>query len=259
MRPLIVGNWKMHGLALDLYKIELIAAWAKTARPAVDVLVCPPATLIQMAAHSAAGRLGIGGQDCAPDAFGAHTGDIAAEMLKDAGATAVLVGHSERRRNHGETDALVAAKAAAAKRAGLLAIVCVGETAVARAGGHALSVVGDQIKASVPAGMKPGELAIGYEPLWAIGSGHVPTNATIVEMHAHLRKVLVAHLGEHGEEVRILYGGSVKPANAGELLTLAGVGGALVGGESLDDLHFEAILASATAIPHPLAEPFQIS
>jgi triosephosphate isomerase len=247
MRPLIAGNWKMHGLGSDLYNVELVAEWAQKARAAVDMLVCPPATLIRMAANTAAGRLEIGGQNCAPEICGAHTGDISAEMLKDAGASAVLVGHSERRQDHGETDALVANKAAAARRAGLLAIVCVGETEAARSGGKALSVVGEQIKASVPAGMKSGELAVGYEPLWAIGSGRMPTNAQIVEMHLHLRKVLVESLGQHGKDVRILYGGSVKPKNASEILALEGVNGALVGGASLDDLDFEAILASATA------------
>jgi triosephosphate isomerase len=243
MRVLIAGNWKMHGLRADIFKLDLIAAWAEKVQNAIDVLVCPPATLIQMAANATAGRLAIGAQNCASEVSGAHTGDISAEMLKDAGASAVLVGHSERRRDHGESDSIVAGKAAAAKRAGLLAIVCVGETDAARAGGKALSVVADQIKASVPRGMKSGELAIGYEPLWAIGSGRVPTSAEIVEMHAHLRKVLVTHLGEHGNDVRILYGGSVKPANAAAILALSEVGGALVGGASLDDLEFEAILS----------------
>jgi triosephosphate isomerase len=245
MRPLIVGNWKMNGLRADLDKIELVAAWTQKVRPAIDVLVCPPATLILMAARIADGRLGIGGQDCHSDISGAHTGDIGTEMLRDAGASAVLVGHSERRQNHGETDALVAAKAAAARRAGLLAIVCVGETAAQRARGDALAIAGGQIVASLPARMKASELAIGYEPLWAIGSGRVPTNPEIVEMHTHIRTVLVAHLGEQGGLVRILYGGSVKPTNADEILALPGVGGALVGGASLDDLEFEAILVSA--------------
>ena len=237
----------MHGLRADLHKIELVAAWTQKVRPPIDVLVCPPATLVLMAARMAEGRIEIGGQNCDADVSGAHTGDISAEMMKDAGASAVIVGHSERRQNHGETDALVAAKAAAARRAGLLAIVCVGETGVERARGDALSIVGGQIVASVPTGMKASELAIGYEPLWAIGSGRVPTHPEIVEMHAHIRNVLVAHLGEQGNDVRVLYGGSVKPANAHEILELAGVGGALVGGASLDDLDFEAILASAAA------------
>ena len=245
MRPLIAGNWKMHGLRADLQKIELVAAWAQKFESAIDVLVCPPATLIRDATRIAEGRLEIGGQDCHPEASGAHTGDIGAEMLRDAGASAVLVGHSERRQNHAETNALVAAKASAARRAGLLAVICVGETGAQRASGDALPIVGAQIVASVPAGMQAGDLAIGYEPLWAIGSGRVPTNPEIIEMHAHIRKTLVAHLGEHGRQVRFLYGGSVKPANALEILALPEVGGALVGGASLDDLQFEAILASA--------------
>ena len=247
MRPLIAGNWKMHGLRADLRQLELVAAWAQKVRPEIDVLVCPPTTLIREAARVAEGRLEIGGQDCHPDVSGAHTGDISAEMLRDAGASAVLVGHSERRRNHGETDVRVAAKAVAARRADLLAIVCVGETDAQRSNGDALSIVGAQIVASVPAGTKASQLAIGYEPLWAIGSGRVPTHAEIVEMHVHIRNVLIAHLGEHGKDVRILYGGSVKPGNAREILALPEVGGALVGGASLDDLDFEAILACAVA------------
>ena len=245
MRPLIAGNWKMHGLRSDLQKIDSAAAWALKTQPAIDIFVCPPATLIREAGRIAEGRLAIGAQDCAPDVSGAHTGDIGAEMLRDAGASAVIVGHSERRQNHGETDALVAAKAAAAKRAGLLAVVCVGETGAERAKGDSLSIVGGQIVASLPAGTKAGEIAVGYEPLWAIGSGRVPKHSEIVEMHAHIRNVLVVHLGEQANNVRILYGGSVKPANAREILALPGVGGALVGGASLDDLDFEAILASA--------------
>jgi triosephosphate isomerase len=211
MRPLIAGNWKMHGLRADLRQIEALAAWSQKVRPAIDVLVCPPATLIREVARMVEGRFEIGGQDCHSDVSGAHTGDISAEMLRDAGASAVLVGHSERRQNHGETDALVSAKASAARRAGLLAIVCVGETAAERSSADALSVIRGQIVESVPAGTKASKLAIGYEPLWAIGSGCVPTNAQIVEMHAHIRNVLVTHLGEEAKVVRVLYGGSVKP------------------------------------------------
>jgi triosephosphate isomerase (TIM) len=237
----------MHGLRADLQRIESVAGWVQKLRPAIDVLVCPPATLIREAARIAEGRLKIGGQDCSPDVSGADTGDVAAEMLRDAGASAVLLGHSERRQNHGETDAQVAAKATAAQRAGLLAIVCVGESEAHRANGDALSIVGGQLVDSVPVGTEASELAVGYEPLWAIGSGRVPTNPEIVEMHAHIRNVLVAHLGEQACNVRILYGGSVKPANACEILALPEIGGALVGGASLDDLEFEAILASAAA------------
>jgi triosephosphate isomerase len=246
MRPLIAGNWKMHGHRADLAEIASIAAWAEKPSPVADILICPPATLIMEAARISAGRVAIGGQDCHPEVSGAHTGDIAAEMLRDAGASAVITGHSERRQNHGETNAVVLAKAAAASRAGLMAIVCVGETEAERDRGDALSICGGQIVASVPVGMTGTELAIGYEPLWAIGTGRVPDDREIVQMHAHIRKILVVHLGAHGNDVRILYGGSVKPANAREILALPGVGGALVGGASLVDLDFEAILASAT-------------
>ena len=246
MRPLIAGNWKMHGLRADLTEIELIAAAAAELQPDVDILVCPPATLIAVAARIAGGRIAIGGQDCHTEASGHHTGDISAEMLRDAGASAVIAGHSERRRDHGETNALVAAKASAARRAGLLAIVCVGETESQRADGDALSICGGQIVASVPIGMtEEAYLAIGYEPLWAIGSGRVPTSHEIVQMHAHIRKCLILQLGPHGKNIRILYGGSVNPADARAILALPGVSGALVGGASLKAVDFTAIIESA--------------
>jgi triosephosphate isomerase len=245
MRPLIAGNWKMHGLKADLTEIESIAATAAKLQPDVDILVCPPATLIAEAARIAGGRIAIGGQDCHTEASGHHTGDVSAEMLKDAGASAVITGHSERRRDHGESNALVAAKASAARRSGLRAIVCVGETESERADGDALSICGGQIVASVPTGMTEANLAIGYEPLWAIGSGRMPTSHEIVQMHAHIRKCLVLHLGPHGKNVRILYGGSVNPADAHSILALPGVGGALVGGASLKAEEFLAILGSA--------------
>jgi len=244
MRPLIAGNWKMHGLRADLTEIESIASMAAAVQADVEILVCPPATLVAAAARIAGGRIAIGGQDCHAEVSGHHTGDISAEMLKDAGASAVIVGHSERRQDHGETKALVAVKAGAARRAGLLAIVCVGETESQRADGDALSICGGQIVASVPTGMTDADLAIGYEPLWAVGSGRVPTSQEIVQMHAHIRKCLVVHLGPHGKTVRILYGGSVNPADARAILALPGVGGALVGGASLKTEDFRAILAS---------------
>jgi len=247
MRSLIAGNWKMHGLKSDLHEIESIADFAARTKAPVDILICPPASLLAAAARSVEGRIGIGGQDCAIEASGAHTGDISAEMLKDAGAGAVIVGHSERRQHHGETDALVSKKALAAKRAGLLAIICVGETQQQRADGAALSVCGDQIVASVPLGMSASGLAIGYEPLWAIGSGRMPSSQEIVHMHAHIRHCLVEHLGVEGRNVRILYGGSVKPSNARAILALPEIGGALVGGASLKSEEFSAIVASA---PH---------
>ena len=247
MPSLIAGNWKMHGLQADLREIEAIAALAARARPHVEIMICPPTTLLAAAARTAAGRIAVGGQDCHPEASGAHTGDISAEMLRDAGASAVIVGHSERRQGHGEIDAIVASKALAARRAGLLAIVCVGETQQQRTSGAALSICGEQIVASVPAGMSASALAIGYEPLWAIGSGHMPTSQEIVQMHAHIRQCLVDHLGGDGERVRILYGGSVKPSNARAILSLPEVGGALVGGASLKSEEFAAIFASAPA------------
>jgi triosephosphate isomerase (TIM) len=247
MRPLIAGNWKMHGLRGELHEIESIAALATGTQPHVDILICPPASLLAAAARTAAGRIGIGGQDCHPEASGAHTGDVSAEMLKDAGASAVIVGHSERRQHHGETDVLVARKALAARRAGLVAILCVGETQQQRASGAALTICGGQIVASVPNGMTASALVIGYEPLWAIGSGQIPTSQEIVHVHAHIRGCLVEHLGAEGKSVRILYGGSVKPSNARAILALPEVGGALVGGASLKSEEFAAIFASALA------------
>jgi triosephosphate isomerase len=240
MRPLIAGNWKMHGVRVDLAQIEKIAAWSTDFRPEADILVCPPATLIDEAARIAQGRIAIGGQDCHAEISGRHTGDISAEMLKDARASAVIVGHSERRRDHGETSA--------ARRAGLLAIVCVGETESQRADGDALSICGGQIAASVPVGMTGADLAIGYEPLWAIGSGRVPTSRQIADMHAHIRKCLLAHLGPPGKNVRILYGGSVNPSDARAILSLPEVGGALVGSASLKASDFTAIIESAPKI-----------
>jgi triosephosphate isomerase (TIM) len=253
MPPLIAGNWKMHGLQADLREIEAIATLGARAQPHADIIICPPATLLAAAARTADGRIAVGGQNCHTEVSGAHTGDISAEMLKDAGASAVIVGHSERRQRHGETDAIVASKALAARRAGLLAIVCVGETRQQRLSGAALSICGEQIAASVPAGMPASALAIGYEPLWAIGSGQMPTSQEIVQMHAHVRRCLVDHLGADGERVRILYGGSVKPSNARAILSLPEVGGALVGGASLKSAEFAAIFASASAVAAPEA------
>ena len=247
MRPLIAANWKMHGLLTDLKQIARIAA-AAALRPDVDVMFCPPATLISEAARIAADRIAIGGQNCHADVSGHHTGDISAEMLRDAGAKAVITGHSERRRDHGETNEIVAAKVKAARRAGLLAIVCIGDSELQRADGNAYSICGGQIVASVPVGVTEADIAIGYEPLWAIGSGHVPKAQEIVQMHAHIRKCLVAHLGARGERVRILYGGSVNPADAGEILALSGVDGALVGGASLQAEDFVPILSSASRL-----------
>jgi triosephosphate isomerase len=246
MRPLIAGNWKMHGLSPQLAEIEIIASSAKTT-PYADILICPPSTLISRAVLTAGGRIAIGGQDCSSEPAGAFTGDISAEMLKDAGASTVIAGHSERRQHHGETDAVVAAKTRAACRAGLLAIVCVGETASQRRNGESASVCEDQIAGSVPEGMSLSASSIGYEPLWAIGTGRSAASQEIVEMHAHIRRCLIARFGAEGKKIRILYGGSVNPANASEILSLPEVGGVLVGGESLKAHDFEAIIKMAPA------------
>lgn len=241
----------MNGLAPQLGEIEAIAASVNAKPPAADILVCIPSTLIARAVQVAAGRIGIGGENCRGEVAGAFTGDISAEMLKDAGACAVIVGHSERRQHHGETDAMVAANANAARRAGLLAIVCIGETKSQRTNGHALSVCGNQIAGSLPEGMTSAAIAIAYEPLWAIGTGHTPTPDQIGEVHVHIRRCLESRLGEAGREVRILYGGSVKPSNAREILALPEVGGALIGGASLKATDFEAIVNAVSKKAEP--------
>jgi triosephosphate isomerase len=242
MRPLIAGNWKMHGTSLQLCEIGAIAAAVHSMQPAADILICPPATLIERASQVAAGRIAIGGQNCDTAICGAHTGDLSAQMVKDAGGSWVIVGHSERRQHHGETDVLVAAKAKAAWVGGLRSIICIGETEPQRRAGQALTVCASQLAASVPDGMIAADNAIGYEPLWAIGSGHTPTAAQVAEVHAHLRQCLVARFGTPGKEVRILYGGSVNPANAREFLSVPEVGGALIGGASLKAQDFTAII-----------------
>lgn len=249
MRQLIAGNWKMNGTGTSLAEIEAVAQTITRSPPACDVLICPPATLISRAVAQAKGRLPIGGQDCHAESCGAYTGDISAEMLKDAGASAVIVGHSERRQHHGETDAIVTAKAKAAWRAGLMAIVCIGETEAQRNGGHALHVCGIQIDASIPDGLKASTTVIAYEPVWAIGTGRTPTLAEIAEVHAHIRACLVKRFGTEGENTRILYGGSMKPSNAAEILAIANVGGGLIGGASLKAAEFSAIFSA----PSPLS------
>ncbi|HSC18053.1 MAG TPA: triose-phosphate isomerase [Rhizomicrobium sp.] len=231
MKPLIAGNWKMNGLSGNLREVELIAAAAGSI-PHADILICPPATLVARAAQVTGGRIAIGGQDCHPEAWGAFTGDISAEMLRDSGAQAVIVGHSERRQCHGETSELVARKAQAAWRAGLLAIICVGESESERSAGHHLNVCELQIAQSVPVGARAGTTAVAYEPVWAIGTGRTASRDDIAAMHVHIRKCLL-NLSESTKAVRILYGGSVKPANAAEILRTDEVGGALVGGASL--------------------------
>jgi len=238
-RPLVAGNWKMNGLRRAAGELEKIIAGAHHLK-SVDVMVCPPATLIAGFAALARGSVvAIGAQDCHAAPSGAHTGDISAEMLADAGAVAVIVGHSERRQDHHETDAMVRAKALAARRAGLAPVICVGETRVERDRGRALDVVGAQLDESLPDGAE--NVAIAYEPVWAIGTGLTPTPYDVHGMHAFIRQRLASRYGEAGQGVRILYGGSVKPANARELLAVGDVDGALVGGASLKADEFLAI------------------
>ncbi|MDT2022369.1 triose-phosphate isomerase [Methylocella sp. CPCC 101449] len=239
-RPLVAGNWKMNGLRASLAEIAAIATGSETA--GAELLICPPATLVAAAVAQTAGSpLRIGGQDCHWAPSGAHTGDISAEMLRDAGADHVIVGHSERRADHGESDAVVKAKAEAALRAGLTAIVCVGETQAEREAGKTLDVVGTQLAGSLPDGATAATLVIAYEPVWAIGSGLTPTPHDVAEVHGFIRERLIAALREQGEAVRILYGGSVKPANAAELMAVKNVDGALIGGASLLAKDFLAI------------------
>lgn len=235
----------MNGLGASLAEIEAVAADVHASPPAAEVLICPPATLVSRAVVQAAGRIAIGGQDCRAEASGAFTGDISAEMLKDAGASYVIVGHSERRQYHGETDSAVAQRARAAWRAGLSAIICVGETETERDAGKALEVVAKQLRGSVPDEAEGTRTAVAYEPIWAIGTGRTPTNEDIAEMHANLRADILKLLGARGGAIRLLYGGSVKPANAREILALAEVGGALVGGASLKAEDFREIFRAA--------------
>jgi triosephosphate isomerase len=239
-RPLVAGNWKMNGLGTSAAQLDKIIAGAATLPATVDLLVCPPFTLIASFAARAHGtRVAIGGQDCHAQASGAHTGDISAEMLADAHASAVIVGHSERRSGYHETDADVRAKAAAARRAGLLVIICVGETRAERDNGNAAGVVRAQLAGSLPDEIV--DFVIAYEPVWAIGTGLTPTATDIAGMHGLIRTELNARSGQGGEAVRILYGGSVKAANAKDLLTIDNVDGALVGGASLHADEFLAI------------------
>jgi triosephosphate isomerase len=242
IRPLVAGNWKMNGLAASAAEFGKIAAGA-SAVGAADLMICPPATLIAGFAKVAGKAVAIGGQDCHAEVSGAHTGDISAEMLADAGATAVIVGHSERRADHHESDADIRAKAEAAWRAGLTAIVCVGETQAQREAGQTLDIIGGQLDGSLPDGGSPANLVIAYEPVWAIGTGLTPTPADVAQVHTFIRKALNERYGGQGAGIRILYGGSVKPSNAGELLTIPDVNGALVGGASLKAEDFLGIAA----------------
>lgn len=246
VRPLVAGNWKMHGVGASLAEIaRLLELLAEGPVGAADIMICPPATLLDRARGVVAGSvIGLGAQDCHPMEKGANTGDISAEMLADAGAKAVIVGHSERRTDHGESDALVAAKAQAAHRAELTAIICIGETEAQRRAGETLAVIGAQLGGSLPLGATPANTVIAYEPVWAIGTGLTPTPDDVESVHGFIRERLKERLGAGGDGVRILYGGSVKPANAAELLAVPNVNGALVGGASLKATDFYAILSA---------------
>ncbi|ADH89116.1 triosephosphate isomerase [Ancylobacter novellus DSM 506] len=242
-RPLVAGNWKMHGLKASVAEFGRIAAGYDAALKAkVDLLVCPPATLMSTLAVAALGtRIGIGGQDCHAKESGAYTGDIAAEMIADTGAVAVILGHSERRADHNETDAMARAKVLAAWRASLTAILCVGETHAERDAFRALDVVRSQLSGSLPDGATAANTVIAYEPVWAIGTGRTPTLGDIEEMHGVIRAELRVRFGDDADDMRLLYGGSVKPENAAEILAVADVDGALVGGASLKADTFLAI------------------
>jgi len=240
----IAGNWKMNGLSVDLDQARAVAAGL--GGTAARVAICPPATLVERMSRALAGTpVQIGGQDCDARASGAFTGDVAAEMLADAGAALVILGHSERRAGHDETDAVVAEKVRAALRAGLEPIVCVGETLDQRKAGQALAVVTGQVRGSLPAELAGKAFSVAYEPVWAIGTGLTPTTPEIEEVHRAVRDALVAAFGPAGAGVPILYGGSVKPSNAAEILHADQVGGALVGGASLKAEDFLAIIRAA--------------
>jgi triosephosphate isomerase len=246
IRPLVAGNWKMNGLSGSLSDLTALRARLDAAPiPEADAMVCPPATLLTRARDVLDGSaISLGAQDCSPHPSGAHTGDISAEMLADAGATAVIVGHSERRIDHGETDELVHAKALAAYRAGLTAIICIGETEAQYRDGNTLDVLRGQLEGSVPQGARAENTVVAYEPVWAIGTGLTPTPPEVAQVHGLIRSVLGQMLGDsEAGAMRLLYGGSVKPSNAAELLFVPDVNGALVGGASLKADDFCEILA----------------
>ena len=244
--PLIAGNWKMNGTTASLGEVQKLAALlANGGGPRGTVVICPPATLLERLNELAApAGIVTGGQDCHPAASGAHTGDISAQMLADAGAQFVIVGHSERRTNHGETDVLVQQKALAAHASGLVPIICVGEIEAERDAGNAVAVVIGQLERSVPDDWSGHDIVIAYEPVWAIGTGRTPTSSDIAEMHNAIREQLKSRFGERGAAVRILYGGSMKPSNASEILRIANVNGGLVGGASLLANDFHAIISA---------------
>ena len=243
---LIAGNWKMNGLGASLGEVEALAKALQEQAAACRVALCPPATMIErMARALAGGPVELGGQDCHAEASGAFTGSVSAAMLADAGATLVILGHSERRAGFGETNADVAAKVEAALTSGLEPIICIGETLAQREAGEAVEVVSRQVAGSLPSSLSGKAFAVAYEPVWAIGTGLTPTLEQIEEVHAAVRAAMVAKLGEGGRVAPILYGGSVKPSNAAEILAVGEVGGALVGGASLKAEDFLGIIRAA--------------
>ncbi|MEM6558109.1 MAG: triose-phosphate isomerase [Pseudomonadota bacterium] len=245
MKKLAAGNWKMNGTADALAEIDALLAAHPS--PNCDVLICPPTTLLSRLSAKAQGTpLQTGAQDCHANASGAHTGDVSAEMVADAGGSYVIVGHSERRADHGEDDATVRAKAEAARRANLTAIVCVGETLAERDAGETIEIVSNQLSGSVPDGATADNTVIAYEPVWAIGTGKVPTLDEIAEVHDDMRARLAERFGATAKNIRLLYGGSVKPSNAAEIFGVSNVDGALVGGASLKASDFGGIVAALT-------------
>lgn len=245
-RKLAAGNWKMNGTSAELARLTTLAESHGSA--GCDVLICPPATLLSRAAEALSGSaIAVGGQDCHGATSGAHTGDISAGMLKDAGASHVILGHSERRADHGEGDALVRTKSEAAIAAGLTAVICLGESLSERDAGQTLDVIGTQLEGSTPDGASGARVVIAYEPVWAIGTGRTPTLEEVAAAHGHIRATLAAARGDASADIRLLYGGSMKPDNAGMLLAVENVDGGLIGGASLDAGSFLAIAAAAPA------------
>jgi len=245
MKPtaLVAGNWKMNGLAASRAELEALGRFVESGADAdCDILICPPFTLVGSFAAAAPETIKIGAQDCHANKSGAHTGDVSAEMLRDAGASHVIVGHSERRADHGETSEQVRAKAEAVHGEGMVAIVCVGETEAERDAGDTLAVVLDQVAKSVPGAATPKDTVVAYEPVWAIGTGRTPTVGDVAEVHTAIRGALVTRFGDIGAGFSLLYGGSVKPANAAELMAADNVNGALVGGASLKASDFNGII-----------------
>lgn len=246
-RKLAAGNWKMNGTGAALAELEALAARYPT--PEVDILICPPATLLERAATTVkSSGVAVGGQDCHTESAGAHTGDISAEMLRDAGASAVILGHSERRVDHGEQNEDIRAKARAAMDAGLQAVICVGESLEQREAANTLDIIGGQMSGSIPDQSTGENLIVAYEPIWAIGTGKVPTLDEIGAVHDFIRARLERRFGEGvGRSVRVLYGGSVKPSNAAEIFGVSNVDGALVGGASLKADDFSGIIDALCA------------